>query len=117
MVTFKLISNDGNILTYWYYPEGKEENEPGIILVNLQEETIDITKVADKDTERITPVEELNEFAIAINNIKRERGATDFVELVTEPERSVWYGDHAVNEIVKRMNNGEIPEKGMQAWY
>jgi len=33
MVTFKLISNDGNILIYWYHPEGKEENELGIIMV------------------------------------------------------------------------------------
>ena len=117
MVTFILISNDGNILVYWYYPEGKEDCEPGIITVNLQENDISITKVAESDFERDIPPEELNELAIAINKMKQERGATDFVELVTEPEHSVWYGDHAVQEIQKKLNKGIIPQKGSQAWY
>ena len=49
--------------------------------------------------------------------MKRERGATDFVELVTEPEHSIYYGDHAVREIVKHLREGKVPKKGMQAWY
>ena len=49
--------------------------------------------------------------------MERERDATDFVELATEPEHSIYYGDHAVREIVKHIREGKVPKKGMQAWY
>ena len=46
--------------------------------------------------------------------MKRERGDTDIVELATEAERSIFYGDHAVSEICKHLKKGEIPERAFR---
>ena len=43
--------------------------------------------------------------------MKREQGASDFFELATKPEHSVYYGDHAVNEICRHSKKDEIPEQ------
>lgn len=117
MVTFKLIKKSEDQLVYWYYPEGNEEKRPGIIVVNRVREEINITELAEDDWERDIPPEEINELIDAINQMRRERGETHFEELVTEPEHSIFYGDHAVSEIAKHLREGIIPEKGMQAWY
>lgn len=55
--------------------------------------------------------------AVAINKMKKECGDTDFAELATEPEHSIFYGDHAVSEICKCLAKGEVPKKGRQIWY
>ena len=116
MVTFRLIEEDEQRIVYWYFPEGKEDKGHGIIVDKIQEE-IDITEVAPDDFERDIPAEELNELAEAINKMKREAGETDFVEMTTESEHSIYYGDHAVREIIKYLRKGEVPPKGMQMWY
>lgn len=117
MVTFRLVEETDERLVFWYYPEGHEDKRPGIIVVDRIKEEIDVTELAEEDWERDIPPEELNELAEAINQMKRERGATDFVELVTEPEHSIYYGDHAVREIAKHLREGKVPKKGRQAWY
>lgn len=33
MVTFKLVEETAECLAFWYYPEGHEEKNPGIILL------------------------------------------------------------------------------------
>ena len=117
MVTFKLVEKSGTHLVYWYYPEGNEALRRGIIEVDLGSNEINVMELAEEDWERDISPEELNEMAEAINQMKRERGATDFVELATKPEHNIYYGNHAVSEICKHLKNGETPEKGMQAWY
>ncbi len=117
MVTFKLIEKTEDKLVYWYYPEGQEDKRPGVIIVDFKTEEIMITELAEEDWERDIPVEELNIIIESINQMKRERGETDFIEKAAEPEHSIYYGDHAVREIKKYLNYGTIPEKGMQAWY
>ena len=82
----------------------------GEVKDKIQEE-IDITEVAPDDFERDIPAEELNELAEAINKMKREAGETDFVEMTTESEHSIYYGDHAVREIIKYLRKGEVPQK------
>lgn len=116
MVTFKLVEEDGAHLVYWYYPEGNEALRPGIIEVDLESNEITVTELAEKDWERDIPPEEQNKLIEAINQMKRERCATDFVELATEPEHCIYYGDHAVSEIYKYLRTGETPKEGMQAW-
>lgn len=117
MITFNLVEETNERLVFWYYPEGNEDKRPGIIVVDRIKEEIDVTELAEEDWERYIPPEELNELAEAINQMKHERGATDFVELAIEPEHSIYYGDHAVREIVKHLREGKVPKKGMQAWY
>ena len=117
MVTFKLIEETDARLVFWYYPEGYEDKKPGTIIVDRIKEEIDITELAEDDWEHVIPLEEINELVDAINRMKQEQGETDYVEPVTEPEHSIYYGDHAVNEIIEHLHKGEIPKKGMQAWY
>ena len=102
---------------YYYYPEGNKNIKPGIIVVDRQNMQIVVKELAEDDWERDIPPEELNELGEAINNMVRENGGSDFVELVTESVHSVFYADHAVNEIKKRLLNGEIPHDGRQVWY
>jgi len=117
VVTFEKQKEDENYISYVYFPEDDRKMEPGLIVVDRLKEEIDIVKVAERDFERDIPPEELNELAKAINEMKLENGETDFVELATESEHSVWYGDHAVSEICKYLRKGEVPEKGAQMWY
>lgn len=117
MVTFKLVEETEEYLVYWYYPNGKEELKPGIIIVDKINGKIDITELAEDDWERDISVEELNELAESVNREIREEGGTDFLELATEPEHSVLFGDHAVNAIWDKLREGIVPKKGARAWY
>ena len=117
MVTFCLTDESEQKIIFRYFPEGKEDKGYGVIIVDKVKEEINIIQVAPADFVRNIPAEELNDLAEAINHVKRKAGETDFVEMVTEPERSIYYGDHAVNEIVKYLRKGEIPQRGMQVWY
>lgn len=107
MVTFKLVEETDEYLLYWYYAEGDESLKPGIIIVD---------KINGK-IERDISVEELNELAESVNREIREEGGTDFLELATEPEHSVFFGDHAVNAIWDKLREGIVPKKGARAWY
>ncbi|MCH5200097.1 MAG: hypothetical protein J1F60_03970 [Oscillospiraceae bacterium] len=117
MVTFKLIERTDKKLIYHYFPEGHENKCPGVIVVDISKDEINIKELAEEDWEYDIPPEEINELAERINHIKHEKGETDFAELVTEPIHSIYYGDHAIREILKQLCNGKVPENGMQAWY
>ena len=106
-----------SLLLYYYFPEGMENKKPGIIVIDRITKEINISELAEVDWERDIPPEELNEMAEAINRMERERGGTDFVEMITEPVHYVFYGDHAVKKISEYLNKGQIPKKGMAAWY
>lgn len=117
MVTFKLIEETDEYLIYWYYANGNESLKSGISIVDKIKGTIDITELAEDDWERDISVEELNECTESINREICEEGGTDFLELATEPEHSVFFGDHAVNAIWDKLREGIVPKKGSQAWY
>ena len=117
MVTFKLVEETDEYLLYWYYAEGDESLKPGIIIVDKIKGKIDITELAENDWERDISVEELNELAESVNREIREEGETDFLELATEPEHSVFFVDHAVNAIWDKLREGIVPKKGARAWY
>ena len=117
MVTFRKIQEDEQSIVYWYFPEGKEDKGHGTIVVDKINTNIDITEIAPGDFTRMISIEELNEMAEAINQMERESGGTDFAELATEPERSIFYGDHAVHKIVQNLQKGIVLEKGAEMWY
>lgn len=117
MVTFKLVQESDTQFVYWYYPEGNTNKKPGIIVVDRDTELIRVTVLAEEDWERDIPIEEQNEMLYAINEMKKEQGLSDFLPLATKPIHSIFYGDHAVNEIAKHLNKGEIVKSGKQVWY
>lgn len=90
MVTFKLIKENENGMIYWYYPNGDESKKHGIIVIDKTEETIKVIKLAEDDFEREIPPKELNEMVDAINEMKAERGETDFVEPATKSAHSIF---------------------------
>ena len=118
MVTFRLIEeSEQHMLTYWYFVEGEEDKGHGVILVDIAKRRIKITEVAPEDYERDISPEELNEMAEAINEMEREAGGTDFVEMTTEPVHKITYGDHAVDYIGDCIRSGEAPAEGKVFWY
>jgi len=90
MVTYTLIEKTESQIFYEYYPEGKMDRKPGVILVDRINEKIELLSAAEDDFERYA--EEFNEH---------------------------WwcYYNHAKRRIVEDYNKGIINESGVVAWY
>ena len=82
MVTFRLIEETGQYLTYWYFPNGNEDEMYGIILIDKLNETVEIQKMAHDDFSHIVTVDEQNELRNSINETRKEEG----LPLLTEEE-------------------------------
>ena len=117
MVTYELHERTGEKLTYWYYPEGKKDKEPGVIVADLKAESIKVIKVAEADFEYEVSAEEMNEMVKATNEMIRECGGADFDDYATEPAHITEYGDFAIRDISNRVNKDDIPEPGIAMWY
>lgn len=90
MVKFKLVYQDDRIILFRYFPEGNEDNY-GVITVDKENETIEITKMAPDDF---------------LREISADRQIVSY-----------YYGNHAISKITEAMNNGEIPNSGYSDWY
>lgn len=122
MVTFKLIFNDGKIAIYWYFPEGKEENGHGVIIVNQVEHTIKIETLAPDDFQREEPAENLNRLRDEINAMMLENEEPPLTEeelpTATEPMIITFFADHVIKNIREEIKEtGTLPKTGMSAWY
>jgi len=121
MVTFRLIEENEQYLVYWYFPDGHENDEQGIILLDKLNETIEIQKIATNDFSHIVTVEEQNELRDSVNDMRKEEG----LPLLTEEEwpsattefTKTFFADHAINKILESYNSGNILREGMSAWY
>ena len=121
MVKFILKEKIGTTFTYEYFPEDDTSKEAGIIVVDVSAGSVNIEKVAEKDFECFTSVEELNEMRDAINEMRKENGKPPLTEeeCSSTPEDSAWYfyADHAINKLCDLFNNGEEPTEGVSMWY
>ena len=90
MVNYYLKENTDEKVIYEYYPEDDKSKQAGIITIDKINEKIQLTRVAEQDSESYAP--EFN-------------------------ERWWRYYDHAQRQIVRDYNNGEIKDYGMVAWY
>jgi len=121
MVTFKLIRQTDTSIIYHYYPEGRENQEFGIICIDLINRTIMLEKLAAKDFEKVITKEELNEMRDAINKMRLENGEQELSEdelpVATEDEISRFYADHAIDAILEAYQKGEVLKYGGRAWY
>ena len=121
MVTFRLIEETDQYLTYWYFPNGNEDEMYGIILIDKLNETVEIQKMAHDDFSHIVTVDEQNELRNSINEMRKEEG----LPLLTEEEwpsastafKKTFFADHAISKIIESYNSGEILKEGMSAWY
>ena len=119
----------------WYKPEGFR----GIIHILLEvdeellnayttaqalyEETLSAEEPAEGDFQSHTTGAAMNAMRDSINEMRQERGEPPLSEeeLPTEPDDAVyrwwWYYDHVLRDLSRRHDEGEIPERGMVAWY
>ena len=74
MVTFRLIEETGQYLTYWYFPNGNEDEMYGIILIDKLNETVEIQKMAHDDFSHIAIQVILN--VMVVTNMMPNTGIT-----------------------------------------
>ena len=121
MVTFKLVTQTEANIIYNYYPEGRENQEFGIIRIDLINDAIILEKLAANDFERVIKKEDLNELRDAINKMRIENGESELFEdelpIATKDEISRFYADHAMNTIWKAYKEGAPLKSGSSAWY
>ena len=123
MVTYELKSKTSTTLEYAYWPDGDKTHQPGTILVDFCDETILITKGAELDRQITFPVESFDLLREGMRRMQEEEGLPEGME--DEPDLppvrhpvTVWQsGSHPVNDIQRRVNDGECPESGSTMWY
>lgn len=74
MVTFKLVEENEQYLIYWYFPNGQEDSDYGIILLDKLSGTIEIQKMAANDFSHIVTISEQNEMRDSVNEMRKEEG-------------------------------------------
>ncbi len=121
MVIYKLTFHDERKIQWHYWPEGNEEKMPGVIEINIEEDTISITKPAEEDFEIPVLVDDLKEMRDAINQMRVEEGRPllkDDEFPLPENDSKCWqYGSNVLDDINNAYENGTIKETGTVAWY
>ena len=121
LVKFYLVGIIDNARIYHYYVEGKEDREYGIIKILVNEMDAEIQKVAPDDFQRWIPVEEINKLRNGVNKRRIEDGEPELTEeewpIATEGYLETMYADHAIRRIIEALEQGEVLEKGIAAWY
>ena len=121
MVYYRLKEKDERYIRYEYFPEQHMEREPGIIVVDIETETIDIERLAEDDFIRRHSSKGQNELRDSVNKMRRERGEPELTEADWPTAASelqyTFYGSHAVLSLVEKINTGVIPDDGMAMWY
>lgn len=121
MVTFKLIEEGIRYIVYWYFPEGNEENGHGVIVIDKEKKTIDISKLAPDDFSHEVFADEQNEMRESINRMRKEEHENELTEdewpSATKSFTTTFFADHAISKICDAYNDGIVLKEGMSAWY
>jgi hypothetical protein len=121
MVYYRLKEKDERCIRYEYFPEKHMECAPGIIIVDTGGNTIEIEKLADEDFAVAHSVQEQNELRDSVNAVRMEDGQPALTEeewpSATAEMQYAAYGSHAIHDLLKKLNAGEIPNEGMEMWY
>ena len=123
MVTYELVMRGGDTLTYHYWPEDDRSAKYGTITVDLSSETADLVEPAERDFKSRTTGADMNAMRDDINRMRLERGEEPLTEeeLPTEQDDEVYewwvYYDQVLSDLSRKHDAGEIPERGMAAWY
>lgn len=117
MVVFELINIDGDILIYYYWPNGNKDKKPGVIVADRKNKSVIIKEIAEDDFEGIITAEELNEMTDSWNEDLIAEGKEPCWEYVDYDLKYCFFGTHAVEEIKEAINQDSIKEKGASAWY
>ena len=120
MVTFRLKEQDDNQLTYWYFPQGKEANGHGTIIIDRVAGKVDVTQLAPDDRLRRHTLEEQLKLRKATENMRKIEQLPELTEeewpIPTADKISTIFADHAIRKIVEAYNQGQILEEGIEVW-
>lgn len=121
MVYYRLKEKTEQSIRYEYFPEKHMESEPGIIVVDIAGETIDIETMAAEDFVIRHSVEEQNELRNSVNAMRIEEGQPGLTEedwpSATTEMKYAAYGSHAISNLLKKLNADMIPDEGVEMWY
>ncbi len=121
MVTYKLVRDSKLELIFEYYPEGRDSQKPGIIAYNKVTKQINIETLAEGDYIEKVSLEELLESRRSMDEIMMEERKAPLTEdewpIPTQGFEIASYGHMAIKDINKKIEAGNIPKKGIVAWY
>ena len=120
MVTFKLKEESEQQIVYWYFPNGKEENGHGTIIIDRVLGKLDVPELAPDDRLVRHTVENQNRWRKAVNQMRNIEQIPELIDeewpVATEDRISTVFADHAIQKIIEAYNNGEILEEGVETW-
>lgn len=121
MVTFKLAEENNHNLIYHYFPEGEENDEFGVIIVDKEKNQIYVKYLSPKDFMRTETIAEQNEMRDSINEMRKSEGLDELSEeewpIATEDIVIRFFADHAMNKIWHGYVMGDVLQSGTVMWY
>ncbi len=121
MVTFKLVEENGYSLIYHYFPNGEENSESGIIVIDKKKNQIYVKYLSPKDFMRTETIAEQNELRDSVNEMRKIEGLGELSEeewpIATEDIVVRFFADHAVNKIWDGYVKGDVLQSGTVMWY
>jgi len=120
MVTFRLVEETDTLLTWWYFPKGKEEEGHGVIVIDKTVPSCDVKVLAPTDVISFHTAESQNKSRAAMNAMREDMGYPPLTEeewpIATKDRYATEYADHAVEKIVNAFNAGNILRSGSAVW-
>ena len=122
MVLFTLHSESATEVKYEYYPEGKKDNKPGIIMIDIMQMQIKEIIPAENDFYVKHTTAEINELRDDANRMRIAEGLPEITEeewpSANEDIEYYKYAQHAIERINELYElNREFPLEGVAAWY
>ncbi len=122
MVLFNLYSENETEIRYEYYPEGKKEYKPGIIIIDIIQLKIKEIIPSKQDFYVKHTAAEINELRNDANRMRIEEGRSEITEeewpSAKEDIEYYKYAQHAIEKIDEMYEQtGKFPLDGMAAWY
>lgn len=116
MVFFVLLDENALFLRYEYYPEGNRNLKPGIIKVDLVNQTMDVEVQAETDQLISVSKDGQDELKDFINELRKNDGESELTEEEwPDMGRSLdyyLYASAAMEKIAEGLNDGEIVKEG-----
>lgn len=115
MLTYKLIKKDDDILTYKYFPYGKDiKVNGGVVEINIKTKKYKILEIAELEEKNILSEKEKQQILEHINKLRREKKSPevsdDEKELIFIPYKFL---EKFINEIFNKIKIKNNFEKGI----
>ena len=121
MVTYKLLSRGEKTMQYAYWPEGHEDKQPGIIVVDFELELIYLKKPAPEDWTANYKPDKPGSWHALVNEWRENKHQPPLAEHEWPTKKQslchYCYASYAMKQLMRFHKQGEMPEKGCNMWY